>query len=262
MKNIFKKNQIIITALAIMIIIAGYLSFTNDDKLVDPALQTVNPDEAGYEEYSEIEGMEFVSDIENDKTTKDTNTTDNNEVVDDANTLDDNDETTPVDTLNDADELGQDSKDDILASAQDVADNGELNIDEGVPGEAVLASAIIDAGYFSSSKLNREQVRARNAAEYKAIMENPEISEDAKQIATNALIELTNIREKESATEMLLEARGFDGSIVRITDGDVEVVVNSENLTEQQLAIIESVVKDKTDISIENISILPVVIEE
>ena len=35
MKNIFKKNQIIITALAIMIIIAGYLSFTNDDKLDD-----------------------------------------------------------------------------------------------------------------------------------------------------------------------------------------------------------------------------------
>ena len=274
MKNIFKKNQIIITALAIMIIIAGYLSFTNDDRLEDPALQTVNPDESGYEEYSELEGMEFASDIPNDETTDDTDTTDNDEESDDTDTPDDTDtindtdedETTPVETIDDSDELGelgQASKDDILANAKDVADNGELNLDDGVPGEAVLASAIIDAGYFSSSKLNREQVRARNAAEYKAIMENPEISEEAKQIATNALIELTNIREKESATEMLLEARGFDGSIVRITDGDVEVVVNSaEDLTEQQLAIIESVVKDKTDISIENISILPVVVEE
>lgn len=277
MKNIFKKNQIIITALAIMIIIAGYLSFTNDDRLEDPALQTVNPDESGYDEYSELEGMEFASDIPNDETTDDTDTTDNDEESDDTDTPDDTDtindtdedETTPVETIDDSDdsdelgELGQASKDDILANAKDVADNGELNLDDGVPGEAVLASAIIDAGYFSSSKLNREQVRARNAAEYKAIMENPEISEEAKQIATNALIELTNIREKESATEMLLEARGFDGSIVRITDGDVEVVVNSaEDLTEQQLAIIESVVKDKTDISIENISILPVVVEE
>lgn len=269
MKNIFKKNQIIITALAIMIIIAGYLSFTNKDKLDDPALQTVNPDEAGYEEYSEIEGMEFASDITgNDETTNDTDPTNENEETDDTNTLDDtdNDETTPVETLDEeADELGelgQASEDDILASAQDVADNGELNIDDGVPGEAVLASVTLDAGYFSSSKLNREQVRARNAAEYKAIMENPEISEEAKQIATNALIELTKIREKESATEMLLEARGFDGSIVRITDDDVEVVVNSLDLSEQQLAIIEDVVKDKTDISIENISILPVVVEE
>ncbi|HHX12822.1 MAG TPA: SpoIIIAH-like family protein [Clostridiales bacterium] len=270
MKNIFKKNQIIITALAIMIIIAGYLSFTNDDKLDDPALQTVNPDEAGYEEYSEVEGMEFASDIADDETTNDETIDD--ETIDDTNTLDDtdNDETTPVETLDDDEdaelyelgELGEASEDDILASAQDVADNGELNIDDGVPGEAVLASVTLDAGYFSSSKLNREQVRARNAAEYKAIMENPEISEEAKQIATNALIELTKIREKESATEMLLEARGFDGSIVRITDDDVEVVVNSLDLSEQQLAIIEDVVKDKTDISIENISILPVVVEE
>ena len=30
MKKIFKKNQIIITALALMIAVAGYLSFTND----------------------------------------------------------------------------------------------------------------------------------------------------------------------------------------------------------------------------------------
>ena len=271
MKNIFKKNQIIITALAIMIIIAGYLSFTNDDKLDDSGtLQTVNPDEAGYEEYSELPGIELASDITYDEeTTNDTDPTDNNnEEVDDTNTLDDtdNDETTPVETLDEeADELGelgQVSDDEILANAKDVADNGELNIDEGVPGEAVLASATLDAGYFMSSKLNREQVRARNAAEYKEIMENPEISEEAKQLATNALIELTMIREKESATEMLLEARGFDGSIVRITEGDVEVVVNSEDLSEQQLAIIEDVVKDKTDISIENISILPVVIEE
>ena len=271
MKNIFKKNQIIITALAIMIIIAGYLSFTNDDKLDDPsALQTVNPDEAGYEEYSELDGIELASDInDNDETMDNTDPTDNNDETDgdDTNTLDDtdNDETTPVKTLDDADELGelgQFSDDDILANANDVADNGELNIEDGVPGEAVLASATLDAGYFASSKLNREQVRARNAAEYKEIMENPEVSEEAKQIATNALIELTMIREKESAAEMLLEARGFDGSIVRITDGDVEVVINSENLTEQQLAIIEEVVKDKTDASIENISILPVVIQE
>lgn len=268
MKNIFKKNQIIITALAIMIIIAGYLSFTNDDKLDDPgALQTVNPDETGYEEFSELDGIELASDITDNDETKDvTDSTDKNDkVTDDTNTLNDNDETTPVETLDKADELGElgeVSDEDILASAQDVADNGELNIEDGVPGEAVLASATLDAGYFMSSKLNREQVRARNAAEYKEIMENPEISEEAKQIATNALIELTMIREKESATEMLLEARGFDGSIVRITDGDVEVVVNSEDLTEQQLAIIEDVVKDKTDVSIENISILPVVIEE
>ena len=31
MKNIFKKNQIIITALAIMLAVAGYLNFSKED---------------------------------------------------------------------------------------------------------------------------------------------------------------------------------------------------------------------------------------
>lgn len=261
-KNIFKKNQIIITALAIMIVIAGYLSFTNDD-VVDPdSLQTVNPDEDDV--FSGLEGMNLATDTTNGDTTGDT--TDEND--EDADVLDtennEDDETVPVETQeNDTDnELGELSDDEILANAQDVADNGEINSNEGVPGEAVLASTTLDSGYFMSSKLKREQARAKNEAIFKEIMESPEATEAAKTEAMNALIELTEIREKEDATEMLLGARGFEDAVVRITDGKVEVVVNAQNLTEQQLAIIEDVVKDKTDISVENISIVPVVVEE
>ncbi|NLK27562.1 MAG: SpoIIIAH-like family protein [Clostridiales bacterium] len=94
------------------------------------------------------------------------------------------------------------------------------------------------------------------------MIESPDISEEAKNQAINGLIELISIQEKEDATEMLLGAKGFEDSIVRITDGKVEVVINAANLTEQQLAIIEDVVKSKTEIPIENIGIIPVVMEE
>ena len=76
------------------------------------------------------------------------------------------------------------------------------------------------------------------------------------------MIELTNIAEKEKNAEMLLEAKGFDGAVVFIADGEVDVVVNAETLTDQQLAIIESVVKTKTDIAAEHIKINPVVVSE
>lgn len=268
-KNIFKKNQIIITALAIMIVIAGYLSFTNDDVQEPDALQTVNPDEENYDVFSELEGMDVVTDTTNNGDTigdiADDIVDEADDVLDPDNngedTTDENDETVPVETLDDsANELGELSDDDILANAKNVADNGEL--DDGIPGEAVLVSATLDSGYFMSSKISREQSRAQNEAIFKAIMESPEATEAAKNEAMNALIELTGIREKENATEMLLGARGFEDSVVRITDGKVEVIVNAQNLTEQQLAIIEGVVKDKTDISVENISIVPVVVEE
>jgi stage III sporulation protein AH len=267
-KNIFKKNQIIITALAIMIVIAGYLSLTNDDAPEDPlALQTVNPDEEEYDVFSGLEGMDLANDANKTDSVNKEDTTGKDDATGkddttDKTTAEDNDETVPVKTSDDGkNELGELTDDEILANAKDVTDNGELNLEDGVPGEAVLASAL-DSGYFFDSKLKREQVRAKNKATFKEIMESPEASEEAKQKATDALMTLTAIEEKESTTEMLLEARGFDGAIVRITDGKAEVVVNSANLTDQQRAIIESVVKEKADISVENISIVPVIVEE
>jgi stage III sporulation protein AH len=274
-KNIFKKNQIIITALAIMIAIAGYLSFTNKDKPTDEldAIQTANPDENEYDVFSELEGMDVVTDTNNgDGTVADDITNDNNDVLDNDEEADVTaDETDDVDATEDEDtvpvrtqdnELGEISDDELLANAQNVTDNGELDLDDGIPGEAVLASNTINASYFMDSKLKREQVRAKNKATYEQIIESPDISEEAKNQAINGLIELISIQEKEDATEMLLGAKGFEDSIVRITDGKVEVVINAANLTEQQLAIIEDVVKSKTEIPIENIGIIPVVMEE
>ena len=44
MKKIFKKNQIIITALALMIAIAGYLQYTRNEVSDKEALKEVNSD--------------------------------------------------------------------------------------------------------------------------------------------------------------------------------------------------------------------------
>ncbi|NLK27561.1 MAG: SpoIIIAH-like family protein [Clostridiales bacterium] len=178
-KNIFKKNQIIITALAIMIAIAGYLSFTNKDKPTDEldAIQTANPDENEYDVFSELEGMDVVTDTNNgDGTVADDITNDNNDVLDNDEEADVTaDETDDVDATEDEDtvpvrtqdnELGEISDDELLANAQNVTDNGELDLDDGIPGEAVLASNTINASYFMDSKLKREQVRAKNKATY------------------------------------------------------------------------------------------------
>jgi stage III sporulation protein AH len=280
MKNIFKKNQIIITALAIMIVIAGYLSFTNDDTPDDAnTLEATNPDSEDYDVFTEMEdGMELATDTttddtdtdttDTDTTDTDTDTTDNEDTTlddtdEDTTAEEDNDETDDVDTdADESDELGDISDEDLLETAQNVADNGELEPEDGVPGEAVLANAAIDSSYFISTKIEREQTRASNRETLMDVIGSAEISNEQKQEATERMIELVDIAEKENATENLLAAKGFDGAVVFIVDGEVDVVVNAANLTDQQLAVIEDVVKDKTDIAVEHISINPVVIAE
>ncbi len=272
MKNIFKKNHIIITALAIMIIIAGYLSFTNDD-LADKkdAIETEATNDGDYEEFTDSEDMDLVTvddTVEEDaEVTKEdaeaAKADDKNAALsaEDAETTDEeNDETAD----NAKDELTDISDEDMLADAQKVSDNGELDLEEGVPGEAVLANAAssIDASYFASNKIEREQVRAKNKADYMEIINSTTVSKEQRQTAVDSMLELTDIITKENKTEMLLEAKGFAEPIVFMDDGKVDVVVNAEALTDQQLAIIEEVVKDKTGVAVENISINPVVISE
>ena len=81
------------------------------------------------------------------------------------------------------------------------------------------------------------------------------ISEEQKQEAIDGMIALTDIAEKETAAEILLEAKGFDDVVVSIADGMVDVVVNTSELTEAQRAQIEDIIVRKTGISAENIVI-------
>ena len=69
------------------------------------------------------------------------------------------------------------------------------------------------------------------------------------------MISLTDIAEKETAAEILLEAKGFDDVVVSIADDAVDVVVNASELTEAQRAQIEDIVVRKTGIAPENIVI-------
>ena len=80
-------------------------------------------------------------------------------------------------------------------------------------------------------------------------------SDTQKQEAVNSMISMTDIAEKETAAEILLEAKGFEDAIVSIDGGNVDVVVNTEELTEAQRAQIEDIVIRKTGVSAESIII-------
>ena len=79
--------------------------------------------------------------------------------------------------------------------------------------------------------------------------------QEQKQEAIDGMIALTDIAEKETAAEILLGAKGFDDVVVSITDGMVDVVVNTTELSEAQRAQIEDIVVRKTGIAAENIVI-------
>ena len=210
MKRIFKKNQIIITALAIMIAIAGYLNYSG----------TILKDKADTASAG-----------------------DNTVLVTDGEDYAD----TYTDTYSDIVSLDADVVEEDSPGATDGPDASV--------GEAVLASSTVSDNLLAEAKLNREQVRAKSKETLLEVINNTNVAEEQKQNAILAMTDMAQNAEMEAAAELLLEAKGFAGCVVSITDESADVVVNETDLGDAQRAQIEDIVKRKTEIAGENIVI-------
>lgn len=243
MKNMVKKNQIMITALAIMIAIAGYLNFAGgkitEEEILSAGADTV---EAGSQQAvtdTDVAALFEISDEDMEQADYgEIESMDSDVVLQQENYLDETMEEVLAENL-----------------TQDLAQNTENQISDGeTPGEAVFTSAA-SMDTLSGARLLKEQTRAKNKETLLEIINNANISEDQKQEAVDNMIAITDIAEKETAAEILLESKGFDDVVVSITDGSVDVVVNTSELTEAQRAQIEDIIVRKTGVSPEAIVI-------
>lgn len=219
MKKLLRKNQIIITALVVMVAIAGYLSMTErDDLSMTTANESVQDD--------------AVADIS------------------DEDIVLDGDGSVSAASVAAAEGESKDKGKGKTASA-DMASRENA-------GEAVLVSNTVGKSFFEEAKLSREQTRAKNKETLTSLVNNANISSAQKDKAMKQIMKMTTISEKETATENLLAAKGFNEAVVTVSDESVDVIVNAENLNEQQIAQIADVVKRKTECSADKIVISPV----
>lgn len=218
MKNMVKKNQIMITALAIMIAVAGYLHFAGD-QITDEGIMTAGSgvteiQSNTVEADTDVAALFEISDEDMEQAEYgEIQSLDSDVVLEEANYLDET--------------MGE------------VTENVENQIsDSETPGEAVFTSAT-SMNTLSGARLLKEQTRAKNKETLLEIINNVNITEEQKQTAIDNMIAITEIAEKETAAEILLESKGFEDVVVSITDDTVDVVVNAAELSEAQRAQIE-----------------------
>lgn len=248
MKNLIKKNQLMITALAIMLAIAGYLQFAG----TAPAQEYLEVNDSNvYTGSAGLTGTDGVA--AEDYTTQDLLDLSAEDLlqsgVTDIESLDSDMEGEPAEDFLDAPvQLSQNLSSEELSTPEE----GEI------PGEAVFTSTT-GVAVLSEAKLLKEQTRAKNKETLLEIINSAGLTEEQKQDAVNNMVNMTAIAEKEAAAEILLEAKGFSDVVVSINGDAVDVVVNAAALDDVMRAQIEDIVTRKTDIAPENIIISTVV---
>jgi stage III sporulation protein AH len=209
-----KRNQVVITALVVMIAVAGYLNYKDENDMA----QSITLDDNG----------------------RIASTSENFEIID-------------VSSLQGISFEGvrqeQFNEDSVY-----VTDDNPFIVDssaEKESGEAIFVNNTESSnfGFFASAKLEREQSRAKQKEILVEIINNEYVEKEKKSASADAMLDIQKRIEKETAAEAMIEAKGFKEVYVRIDDETVDVVVYKEALSEAEIAQIEDIVKRKTGMS-------------
>ena len=263
MKRLFRRNQIIITTLAVMIAAAGYLNYAGKrdleagSNIYEAGAMDISDEDILAENKAALQEEGNLIDIPSlDQDVADLDVYDQSGAGMAAGT-----EGVGTGLAQGGTEAAQSGAvgagEQQMAQADTTQPETTASQQTGLenPGEAVLTSGMSVADYIANVQLSREQVRAKNKEALMNLINSTNIDEAAKQRAIQDMIKLTEVSEKENAAETLLMAKGFSDPVVSITNEKVDVVINAASITDPQRAQIEDIVKRKTETAADQIII-------
>ena len=107
-------------------------------------------------------------------------------------------------------------------------------------------------------RTEREQLRQRRRAELNDIIHDARTDADTLALAQRQFVAQLEAEDAEVRLEGLLGARGFEGAVVSVSEGAVNVLVRRESMTRQETALILDLVLRETGVSGGNVKIIPV----
>lgn len=246
MKKLRRKNQLILTLLAVMIAVAGYLTYLPQEKETVPALGDQAgsalmdiSDEDVLAENIALEQAQFTGINKNGQNTGETSAA--------AETQQESQSAEGEKVSESAETTGEASESQISPeSAQSSSAQ---------PGEAVLTWAEQVENVMAEAQLSREQVRTRNEETLNSIINNENLSQEQRKTAASNLMTMTENASTEAAIESILQTKGLAQTLVTINENGVEVLVGSTSITSAERAQIEDTVKREADVEISDIVI-------
>ena len=233
MKMILKKNQVIISVIAIMLIAAGYMNYTTNEKqLLETSALTDT------EKYAGIGDATLVS----------ANAVENNEAV---NNESDNSENIAKD---ENETKNSESEDSGASNLVNNLTNESINQDEIDASSSVVETSTGDQ-YFAELRLERDKMYSQMLESYQKILSNSQISETQKEISENEIKKINDTRNAIMIAENLIKNKGFKDLIIFINGDSISIIVKAKELKEEQIAQIQNIIARELKGEIENIHI-------
>lgn len=224
--KVFKKNQIVVFVIGLMVIAAGYLNFTNNASLETGAL-------ADSEEMASIGDAKLVSANVSEQNVIEQNTN----VVDNKNSNEEN--VINNENIEEVKEIDE----------AETENNKEDNIVE-------TSTNITVDEYFSTSRLERNTMYSQQIENYQNILSNTNVSESQKKTSQEEITRISNEQNAIMIAENLIKTKGIEDLIIFINDDSINVILKGDEPKKEVIAQIQNIITRELNADIEDIHIM------
>ena len=131
--------------------------------------------------------------------------------------------------------------DNIIEEKQEIEDENKKELEE---------------YYFVTSKLERANMYSQTIENYQKILENQNVSEEQRAIATQEITKANQTQNSIIIAENLLLAKGFDKCIIFVNGQSMNVIIGGRTeLAQEEIAQIQNVVSRELNAEVNNIHI-------
>ncbi len=224
--KIFKKNQIIIYVIVLLLMTAGYLNYTTNTKTqaLETSLQMSSNDDS---QTSNIGDATLVSSNDVETNTADKNVVETNEV--NSNTT----ANANIDTNTTSNSADTNTVD------ENVVSTSSSNTDE----------------YFTKSKLERDTMYSQMIENYEKILNSSNSAETQKQTATEEIKKINDTQNSIMICENLIETKGFKNNVIFVNGDSISVIIGADDLKPEEIAQIQNIISREMNAKVENIHI-------
>lgn len=113
-----------------------------------------------------------------------------------------------------------------------------------------------DFSLFIDGRLERDRSRHRHEESLRALLEEKDLSPEARQTAEMELIELNRLMAQEAELENLLRVRGFADAVTFLYPAAGVIVVKGETLSEPEVAQVADLVTRIAGTPLDSISVM------
>ncbi len=224
-----KKNQVIIYVTALMLVVAGYFSFTTTGDM-NSAIQASSSEE-------ELMKMANIGDAQ----LVSSNVYNEDNTILNGNTIDENNETFSNINVNETNNVGIENS------------KNELNKDDSITTSNYSSKNKSD--YFSKSKLERDTMYSQMIESYENILNSVNSLETQKQAAQEEITKINNIKNSIMISENLIQTKGFENVVIFVNYDSISIIVEDDNLNAEKVAQIQNIIEREMSAKTENIHI-------